>query len=288
MEIGKLPMAIVGITIAVIVCAVVLIPVVQESTITEDKFVNTGLYYVTNPTEETTVEFLGGTDWTINGEPLDYTIVGASNILIFDDIFVRNNGQVRGSLSQTWSAASLTINNGTVTGTATVGGNSTSISWTYSESFIATNDEQADFIMKSNIESSYIKKDSEIVGMGLSNIKDSSGNNNATVFYVTVENLTPVVTTPNTNVTVSNVQVNATSVDGYIDLYKFTSVTFTATWGTYDTDVTYNIVIVPHEVIAERSVHPDQTTIQLLNVIPLLVIIGIVMLAVGTMIYYRR
>ena len=280
MDAKTIAVSVVSIAIACLFAVTLLIPVIAESTTTEDTFTNKGLYYMTNPTEQMTYEFLGGTDWTVNGEPLDYTLVGATNILIFDDIFIRNIGQVRGSVNSTWQSAEIVVDNGTVTGTAIVNGTSTSINWTYTESYVATND-NSDYIMKSNTAKSYIKTDTDVIGMGMSNIKDSDGNSNSTVFYVSVENLTPVVTTPNTYVTVSDVQLNVTPVDGYVDLYEFDSVTFKTKWGDYESSVMYNVVIVPSEVTAERSIHPDANTNALLNLIPLLVVVGIILGTVG-------
>ncbi len=268
----------VTVTVAVIVLAGIMIPVLDDATTVNEKFTNEGLYYMTNPTESTTVKYLGNSEWEVNGEPLVYTNVGATNILIFDGTFVRNNGQVRGAVYQTWSAAELTIANGTVTGTATASGTPTSINWTYTDSYVATNDSSAAYIMKSNTSQSYINEDSPVIGMGLTSVKDADGVNQSVPFYVTVEGLQATVSTVaayESQVSISEVKVNYTDVDGFEDLYLFSSVTFKATWGTNTTNVTYNTVIVPHEVTAEKSVHLTDSMNGLLAVIPILILVAI-------------
>ena len=278
---------VVGASVMVLIFSALLVPIINDATTTEKTFKNSGLYYMTNPTETMHVEYLGSNNWEINDEPLNYTIAGATNILIFDDIFVRNNGQVRGSATASWDSADLTIANGTVTGTQVIGGNSTSLSWTYTDSFVAVNG-SAEWVMKAYNQESYIKSDSEIIGMGMTQVKDADGNNALITCYVSVSDLTATVTTSNTSVTISDVVVNATPVSGYIDLYQFTSVTFKATWGTNVTPCTYNVVIVPASVTAELTVHPDSATNALLSAIPIIAMIGIVLAVVGVAIVGRN
>ena len=273
-------------TVGIILAGSLLMPVISDATTTEKTFNNTGLYYMENPDESISVKYLGDSQWEINGETLVYTNIGATNIIVTDNTFVRNNGQVRGGVYSTWAAADLTISNGTVTGTATVSGSSTSISWTYDYIYVATNEKAAN-LMKSNTTAVYIKGDSEIIGMGVSGVKDASGTNTAAEFKVVVEDLEATVTSTNTNITVSNVKVNATAVDGYKDLYLFASVTFDAKWGDYTSSLTYNIVIVPSSVTAELSNHLAPGEIAILNALPILIIVALVMMAAGAL-YLKR
>lgn len=277
-------MLVIALVVGVIMVTTAVIPLVSDYSDAKS-FTNTGLYYITNPDEEMTVEYLGDSAWEINGEPLVYTNAGATNILIFDSIFVRNNGQVRGTTYQTWTSAELTIGDGTVTGTATVSGTPTSINWTYTDSYVATNDSSAEYIMKAGTSSSYINEDSSVIGMGLTSVKDPDGANQPIPFYVTVEGLEATVsTTPayESSISISDIQVNYSEVGGYRDLYSFDSVTFKATWGTNVTNVTYNIVIVPHEVTAEKD-NPDQYK-AIVSVLPILAIVGLIAVAAGAMI----
>ena len=157
----------------------------------------------------------------------------------------------------------------------------------YLASFIAVS-EKADWTMKANADTSYIKSDSVIIGKGLTQIKNNEGANTLIACYVDVADLTPTVTTTNTNVTISDIALNVEEVEGYEDLYKFTSVTFKATWGTYVSNCTYSVVIVPSEVTAELTVHPDSATLSMLSVIPIVAMIGIVLAVVSVAIVGRN
>ena len=294
MEIGKLPMAIVGITIAVIVCAVLLIPVVQESTTTHETFINEG-YFRMNKITTGNLSFNWDYDTpgtiTVNGENIQYNNnSGLELSVVCSDTFylrIRDNnasfiyngpgGNVVAdstgeSLTVTIVDNSGTVTNGTDTKTFTNTGDIYHISNT------------GDYVMKKSNESAYMNSDSQIFIRGVSRIGTHY------VSFVVSGDIEDGPTITASDVTLDNVKMNSTPISNYIDLYKFDSVTFDATYTgeSTPTSVTYSYVVVPYQVIAERSVHPDATTTQLINVIPILVIIGIVMLAVGTMIYYRR
>ena len=275
----------VSVIVGVLVSALVLgafVPIFSDVTATEDDFENKGIYYMQNPTEPMSVVYSGDTDWVIDGEPLNYTVLGATNIIVLDDnLYVRNVGQVRGSVYTGWSSAELTIGNGTVTGTAIAGGNSTTINWTYTTAYIATNDENADYIMTNPNNNTYIKSDSDLIGLGLSTVKDADGNNQFVTFSVVVDGIDNVsVTTQTDGITITDVVVNCEAVSGYIDLYKFTSVTFNAVWGENTTPLTYNIIIAPSSVTAERSVHGDDAFNSVINIIPLVAGLGLLLGAV--------
>ena len=297
MEIGKLPMAIVGITIAVIVCAVVLIPVVQESTTTHTTFTNDGLinYKFFEATDEYSFELTDGV-LSVNGETITqpsavvgnftYTMVGSDNWLLR---YANNNGSpiiqavgikkdgtqansnvVAGEISDGDFVVTTTLNN-----TITFG----------FEKLYAMVKNPDEAVLKESTSSSYILGNSEIFIAGLTTI--SAWYNMIFITGTYDDGIT--ITSPNLDgVTFDNIQWVIEPVSDYIDLYKLTAIKFDATYNDTVTHCTYNFFDVPSSVVAEKSVHLDQTSIQLINVIPILVIIGIVMLAVGTMIYYRR
>lgn len=282
MDTGKF----VGLLVAFLVGALVLVafvPIIEDTTSSTKTFENDGMYYMTNPTEAVHVEFLGGTDWKINGETLDYTVIGATNIVVFDNSFIRNVGQVRGDITTSFNDADFTIDNGTITGTYNNG--TGTINWTYTERcYVATNDKSA-WTMTSNTGGWYIKSDSQITGIGLTTVKDSDGNNQIIVIHADAVGLEATVTTPTNAVTISDVVVNATPVNGYLDLYEFTSITFKVTWGTYVTNCTYNTVIVPSEVTVEKEYHPDSTLATIIDLLPFIAGVGLLMWAVA---YFLR
>lgn len=263
-----------------------LLPVFADTSSSDTTFKNEGLYYMENPTDTVSVKFLGNTDWEIDGEPLIYTPNGATNIIVTESIFIRNVGQVRGGLYQTWQSADLTISGGTITGTAMVSGVETSINYPYDWIYVATNEDSPN-IMTDPAKDTYIVEDSVIIGRGITAIKDSDGNNQFVNFSVDVENMTATVSTTISAVSISDVVLNTEEVNGYNGLYKFTSVTFDAKWGDYVTPVTYSIVIAPSEVTAEKTIHPDGPTAALLNLLPVLIAIGLIVGIAGA-IFVKR
>lgn len=302
MEIGKLPMAIVGITIAVIVCAVVLIPVVQESTTAYDTFTNEGYFAVDKITS--TDEYSAKWDhtqpakFTVNDNTFDIiqsselTVTNLS-IVLGEEFFLRyfpsdkrvalyydGVGIIDAQVSDS-SDMTLVYDGTTLTVTSTASPSTPRVITT--DEFYTVND-KGDYTMKSATVDSWMNSDSLIVGCGRTSI---IGDIVGTYVYGSIDDIQ--VSIWRGSVTASDIVVNKTNDTSHIDLYKFSSVDFTVTNESEQSgSISYSYVVVPAQVTAERSVHPDATTTQLINVIPILVIIGIVMLAVGTMIYYRR
>ena len=308
-------MAIVGITIAVIVCAVVLIPVVQESTEITTTFTNDGYFRMTHYGTDTDITITWSSDkpktFVVNDEEItiNYDVSGGSVTVIADTNFlVRFN---ESSKSLTWvgtsggsyganESATFTFLEGTVNATLIANGNTQTRTTTYTDVYVPSLN--GSFVMKKYDKPSYLNADSEIFAYGLSRVKLYDGTTSSSPGYGIEFNgsiedgLTSRVWRGSDTLSLSNETINYTTDASYIDLFVFNDITATATITqtvddepvTTDTVITYNYLLVPYQVTAEKSVHLDQTSIQLINVIPILVIIGIVMLAVGTMIYYRR
>lgn len=287
MEKTNLLTLVVTLTVGIILAGSLLMPVISDATETERTFTNGGLYYLTNPDEALSVKYVGDGTWEMDGEALSYTSSGNTNIIVTNDTFIRNSGQVRGANVANWTDADLTISNGSITGTATVSGNTTSVNIAYEWIVVATN-EKSEYVMKANTATSYIKADSTIIADGVSIIKNSANTNVYIDIFIDVENLEATVTTTKEGVTFSDVSVNATPIEGFVDLYAFTSITFKATYEGVTTPLTYNIVIVPSSVTAELTQHLDAGEIALINVLPVIVIIGLVIAAVGAIFVRNR
>lgn len=268
---------VVGILISIVCVGSLLAPAIQDVTTTHTTFENTGLYYVTDSDESLTYEYLGDTDWRVNGETLDYTVNGASNIIVANDIFVRNNGQVRGSISTAWASAELTVSDGTVTGTAVLLSDSSTveIDWDCSEVFYGAVNGETDYLMSSSLISTYCLEDSAMYGAGISYVTSSA----TAPFEVIVEGDTATVTSLISSVEISNISVNRTAVDGYEGLYVFESVTFDTTFNDETRTQTYNQIIVPSSVTAELSEHLSDSEISLFNVILVVTILSILVYA---------
>lgn len=311
MEIGKLPMAIVGITIAVIVCAVVLIPVVQESTQAYDTFTNDGFFHAnylnTESTDVMTWDHTNPSVITINNVDIDTSTWDSSynNVtLAFSNkwfirfaldttvIYLYDVDTVPSSATSYASPTnekdfSMVCASGTATITI---GTDEFVETIANDGLIIASETTAPYVMKKSTTNAYVLGDSLVYGSGRTDraLGVASTSVNMMAKADVDDGCTLIGLSPNTY-TVTTTEVTYTTVDnGHDDLYQLKNFKIGLTDGVNSGTVTYNQIFVPSSVTAERSVHPDQTTTQLINVIPILVIIGIVMLAVGTMIYYRR
>lgn len=270
----KLIMASITAVVVIVVLAGTLIPVLDDATATTDTFNNTGYYYMTDTTTEHTYVF-DGTKWTIDGEVLDHTLAGV-NIIATDTFFIRDVGQVRGGYNISMTACNLTVGDGVITGTYdTSGTTGNAASWSFSTFYGATT-EESDCVMtdRNNTPIAYVLGDSDIYGYGLTIL--TSGNQ---VTFKVTGNYDDGATVECSlgDVVISDIEFNATPVSGYEDLYIFESVTFVATYNNTTTNVTYNILVAPSEVTAERSVHFTDGENAILNAIPAIVIIALLL-----------
>lgn len=268
---------IIGLVLALVVGGLLvgglLIPSIEGITATEKTFENTGYYYMTDvgADESYTYEFVSTPSkaWTVNGEALTFP-EGAYNVIVTDEHFVRSNGQIEGN---SIASMTVTVTAESITGTYTAAGVSHDIDWAV-DGFYGAVPTKDSFIMTDPDGTTYVNSDTEVIGFGISNLSGQYP-----IFHIVgdMENVT--VTSPDTTVTIDNIAINKTAVGGYIDLYKFDSITFDATKGANTATITYNRVILPTEVTAELSNHLDATQIAMFGVISILGIVALVVVA---------
>lgn len=94
---------------------------------------------------------------------------------------------------------------------------------------------------------------------------------------------------PNSITTVSYSEPVATytAVNGYDDLYKLDKYQFTITYDANTSNATYSYFIVPAEVTAEKTYHPDSTMSAVLDLLPLVVGFGLLLFIVAEFLYRR-
>ena len=305
MNVKEITMGIVAVIVSLVIVVVCAIPIISDSVATEDTFENEGYFYVDKFSETTTFVFENST-LKINGEdvalpgPNTTTPYGNSISVAFTD-----NGVIRYSPSSNilltrgafgnhnCSALSLTFSEGAFTGTYTSASNSStgSLSGTYTELTMIQDTGNSIMCYTSG---AYINGDSLIDGCGFTSLTNNSS-------YVVVhlsgtydDGVEIGVYDQNDGTTedyvVSNIEYDITPVNGYIDLYRLTKITFTVSdeGGTVSDNVTYNIYTVPSEVTAERSVHVDGPTGSILAVIPVMMVLAILIGAVTLFIKTRR
>lgn len=303
----------IAIAVGAITLSTVLVPAISMGTDTEDTFTNDGYLARMTFIDETTDGYSFAWDHTnptvasVNGESVNLfngsLISGADTFLArfgqdstgYYIQWVPSSGLATVSYSAGTGTADLTIeiSDGTATITRTPAGsgvgNETVNTIAISEGYAISSD--GDYIMKSPNQKAYLNSDSRIYGMGLTTIDNVYYNG----FYLdgTIENMTVEQFNPNpATYTISNVAVNYDTVSGYEDLYTLDSVTFTATQianSSIVKDCTYNYIVVPYEVTAELSVHASAPVIQIFNMLPIFVALGLIVAVIGVAyVKYRR
>lgn len=295
---------VVGASVMVLIFSALLVPIINDATTTEKTFENVGLYHMTeyDTTAELTITW-DHTDpnvLTINDEEVDLptsqltvdcTVIGC------DEFLIRYNGgtnayiqyyaadytgtivaNVSSEKDMTISIASgsATITNGTLTDDVSYSGSI----------YVCSKD--GNLVMSPYTDTAYVLGDSDIYATGRSYVLST---NFTTVLTGTIEDGMTAEYWPEASVsswTFSDITTNAEEVSGYNDLYKLTSFTWTADDGNATATITYSQVIVPAEVTAELTVHPDSATNALLSAIPIIAMIGIVLAVVGVAIVGRN
>lgn len=299
---------IVGISIAafigIVVLASVLMPILDDATATTDKFTNDGNYEITyTQTDNITLiwDHTSPSSVSINGESITTPTLSNGEqrtILCGDDWIIRlGYGTSLGGYYIQWypsSGASIlasqaneldltvTCASGSVSVTDTASTPNTATG-TYTYLYCIADD--GAFVMKNATDSVYMLADSEFYAMGLTNV----GTFTSTGIKIigTIEDGATWATFRGTDFTFSNEEMVYEEVSGYKGLYKLTSMSATVTKEDQSTTATYSYFIVPAEITAEKAEHMTNGQIQLLEVIPVLIIVAILLAVIALVIRSR-
>lgn len=304
MNLRKNIMMIVSVMVAVIIALSVLVPVIQDSSASEDTFTNTGYIrmHEIDDTDEVTIIWDSTKPNSFNVDGVDVPISLPDNNRIsvaFGDDWIIRSRQIGGNMDYLVRYGSggggidltdnftLAFANGTLTITKS---DNTTVTNTYTKAYIPSID--GEYIIKYANQSAYILKDTVIIGQGITTINNpvSLGTAYGLNVIADVENgstFTAWRMPTAYTYEFKDTTMNYTPVNGYKDLYSFNSCTTVMTvtsttdpTSTGDNNVSYSYVLVPYEVTAERTTHVSSIEASLLGIIPLLVVIGIVIGAV--------
>ena len=298
---------VVGASVMVLIFSALLVPIINDATTTEKTFINSGAFYVeADPSNEYTLQYDRGSEpgvLYVNDVPIALPSSSYS-VLVLDKSILRMEGfnntmeyRGNGSTIAGIGVLDITVSAGSVTGTYQRFDGPTEFTWpttTYTDAYVISDSTQ-DLIMSDYAIPVKMNEDSPIFGFGLT--RDGAGG--TALFLSKIEgNIEDGVTVGILDVntgealsgaTVSNLSINATKLNEYVDLYQLTSITYTVTLANESTyNVTYSAYIVPAEVTSELAVHPDAATLSMLSVIPIIVMIGIVLAVVGVAIVGRN
>lgn len=283
--------------VGVILAGALLMPVINDTTATERTFKNLGYYSLdvakADPADTITIEFdhTKPLVLTVNGEEISMpkqivTFVGSNDIMV--RYFYNNDTRVsvhayigstnNGVYADSWNDQDMTI---TISeGTVTASNGSTTRQSTPTSDIYCISAESGEYVMKPYDQTAKLKGDSKFIAIGRTAVNSSNvclyaegtiteGVPNIDVFYKSAETTT------------ANVEINATPVTGYVNLYTFDNFTFDLTQGEDTVVATYSAIIIPAEVTAELSQHLNNGEIALINTIPVMVIVALLMVAIG-------
>lgn len=296
--------AAVGAIVIALVAVSVILPIMATAAETEKTFTNDGGFYpmseilatddgtYTIAWEKADVGVL-----TINGEEFDaYETYGdaTTTVVAGEDWLLRyRNTPTYGYLQYfdgtTWVSSdntlSMTASNGTATIVKVDSSNvETTKTATYTTLYVIDLD-ATDDVMKKSTDTPYVKGDSDLYALGITSIS------NTNYLFKIVGNIDDGVTVTaigTDTVTVSDVVITYEEVSGYVDLYTIEKITFNATIDDTTTACTYSYFIVPYEVTAEISNHPTGAALTIIQILPVLILVGVLTMIVAAFINNRR
>lgn len=302
---NKLIGTIMAVVVGVITIGSLLVPVIEDTTATTGDLENDGYFHMTkyDTTEDVTIEWdhENPTVITVNGT--DYSPNTPTNkwvsLAIGDDWYFRyadgssiqyiqmTYGGIEYISASTSAATDITVvcSEGTATATIYTDGTAgTTKTAEYTELYVISGD-TGDYVMKDSDESVYMASDSEFVALGSTALGsgrcvlriDGTIEDGATV---------TVIGSSYDDTTTSDITVNTTDLDEYIG-YSLSTITFTVNANDTDYDATYSYFIVPSEVTLELREHMGEEAINLIEVLPVLLIVGLFVVTVGA-IYFRN
>ena len=309
METKKIVMGVISVAVAIIVL-MSMIPIFTDAGASEDTFTNEYYYTMDSIKEDSNVVI----SWTsanpliltINDEDIDmsgvergksYTLIGSDNVIVRAlignstmsfQVFGANYGN---SGNATEVTITLSDNNVVLASNRPDIPNYSITNTDVTEGVIINPDGTGDYaVMKRIDKPAYVLNDSDIILVGITEI---APNTNVGLFAKgTLDDgldFSTVYAPADTTITYGTETATKSDVNNYVDLYLLDKFGFTISDGTNTVDATYSYFLVPSEVTAERSVHASPVESTLIGLIPLLMMVGIMLTAIGLFIAkYRK
>lgn len=304
MDIKTISVALAIVTVSAVIFGA-LLPMFQDVTATEDTFTNDGYYRMSafdddsytiewDKTKPTTLTFNGvdhemrdiltvkDTYFTIfasDGAYMRVAINSANNMVVQSHNYLGNALLALDSSSTTITTFNVSIDSDSITVSRTTDSTIT-VDTAYSE-WIYVFDDEGNYIMKNKDESAYVMDENIIILAGVTSVQTSPATPVGVYGHGTITNLVIESAYPDDDTTYSNLEVNSTTAPNYEGLNQVSNITFDMTRDATTTHATYSYYLVPYEVTAEKSIHPDGPTGAIIDLIPLIVALSIVILAVG-------
>lgn len=288
-----------GLVIALVVGGLLvgglLIPSIEGMTATETTFENEGLFYMTQYSEDDTIPTIiwdhttpdkltvGEDVLTLADSTIPQSIVFGDNwavrydaetaSLSYVQLFGNANGIIVSATTQNELDMTISFESGTVT--VTNGTDTSTQPYTTLYCIAKT----GAYVMKNPNDSVYLKDDSQAIVVGRT-ILLNWGPINFKFSGDIKDGFEAEPIYPTSGYTVDNYTVDDSAIQGYVELYTLSKVTFDITNSeSVIRTATYSQFVVPASITAEKAQHMDATQIAMFGVISILGIVALVVVA---------
>lgn len=291
MDIKTISVAFVAIMVGAVAFGAML-PIFQDVTATEDTFTNEGYFFLDKFEDEYTFYWDSATPdtFTVNGETVTYhnnsgfavsLVLGQNFAVRFPNgntnvsfygagTYVSTNAE-KPTFTLTYSSGSVTATNGT----------DTKVINSVTEVFGLV--EKGNYVMKKSTSSAYLNSGSEVIADSEIYASGQTFNGSNYVWWHlqgTIDDMEYPDTFNNT-LTVTNEVIHGDYDTKHNDLYILDNLTFTVTTSNA---VVYNVTasyfVVPYEVTADRTIQGGDGFNTIVNLIPLVIGMGLLLIAV--------
>lgn len=298
MDTGKfVGLLVFGIIGALLVVA--LTPMITDVTDPNKTYENEGYFNLEKYTDELTFswDYTDPDVFTVNDEEVEYHNDSGMNVSVvlgerFAIRLTPNNAGISFygagtyiSANATTPVITATLSEGSITVT---NGTNSKVITNVTEVYSIAND--GSYVMKKADSTAYLNSGSEIVADSEIYATGQTFNGSNYIFWHmdgTIDDL-KYPDEYDSGLTITNEAIHGQYSTVCNDLYELNNITFTAT---ASNSVVYNVTasyfVVPAEVTAEKTVHADSTLATVLNLLPLIVVIGLFMFLVGEFLYTR-
>lgn len=272
--------------VLVILVGSLLAPVINDATETERTFTNIGEYELTaDDSDYHLIYDHANMELVANGEHIPFTALSNNNwtIVSTDAVFLRLANwasqsyalrELNGSTQYNHNVwVEFKFNSGVVYQRNSADGEFTQ-KYTYdTDSFRGIVATDGEYVCTNSNGATILIEDSVIAQSGTTTV-DTWYNSFEIQGTITDMDVNSV----SSGIEVSNVQVHYTDIDGW-DAYHFESVTFTATSNTNSVNATYDRVIVPKEVTAQKDTNFDLGQIAIISaIVPIVLVAGLIVI----------
>ena len=304
MEKTNLLTLVVTLTVGIILAGSLLMPVITDAIATEDTYTNKGLFYIDEDTASLHYTYENKV-LKLNDEVITFpaNMAEGTTVIYTDNLIVRaytNDMRFRGLYDYNATSFDITIADGVLSGTVHTSMDH-SVSMTITDHFYGVTNEDTGVVMAPVSNAPYLKTSTVMSTAPLMHPTEIGNSNTYMIIYMVGsidEGLEFTLLdihygTVLTGFTVADYVIDYTPVDGHNELYRLNSITITLSTvpgedeTALTTERTISYVALDEKQTAERTNHLSNEEILIMETIPIMVIVALIVMALGS-IYFNR